>query len=261
MLTAVWRFRHFTLTSIFAEFKGRYTRSKLGLVWSVLYPLAQTAIYALVLGGVLGARLTGVNMAGAFPIYLIAGVAAWNLFSEILTRSMTVFVEYGGTLKKIAFPRICLPIIVFGGALLNHVLLLCAAFVIFLCFGHYPAPSWLALPLGIVLVSMFGFGLGVLLGIFNVFLRDIGHVMTVVLQLWFWLTPIVYTADIIPQPLHWIVDLNPMAPLVRIYQDTLLFDRWPDFGSLGAPFAVALILFVSSFVLFRRTSAELVDAL
>lgn len=261
MFGALWRYRHFISASIIGELKGRFARSRLGLFWSVLHPLAQATIFALVLAEVLGAKLAGMDNKAAYPIYLISGLAAWGLFSEILNRCLTVFIEYAGTMKKIAFPRICLPVIVGGGALLNHVLLLAAMTVVFLFFGHYPSVTWLVLPVGVVLISMFAFGLGVMLGIFNVFSRDVGQVLSVVLQIWFWLTPIVYTRDIVPEHLRWLLDLNPMVALVSIYHDALLFERWPDFSTLIAPALIAVTLFAASFMLFRRASAELVDVL
>lgn len=261
MLNALWRFRHFILTAVMGEFRARFARSRLGLAWSVLHPLAQAAIFTIVLSEVLGARLGGIADKAAYPVYLMAGLAGWGLFTEILNRCLTVFIEYGGMLKKIAFPRLCLPLIVWGSALVNHLLLLVAMVVIFLFFGHYPSATWVAVPLGILLISLFAFGLGVLLGIINVFSRDVGQVMSVIVQLWFWLTPIVYPYDALPAAIRNLVALNPMAPLVRIYQDAILFGRWPDLASLAPPAAMALALFALSFVIFRRASPELVDAL
>jgi len=261
MLLALWRYRHFMLSSIRGELKGRFARSRLGALWFILHPLAQATIFALVLAEVLGAKLPNIDNKAAYAIYLMAGMAAWGLFSEILNRSTTVFIEYAGTLKKIAFPRLCLPVIVWGSALLTHALLLLAIAVVFLFFGHFPGVAWLAVPLGVLLISMFAFGLGVMLGVLNVFSRDVGQVMGILLQIWFWLTPIVYTYEVIPKTLRWLTDLNPMAPLVLIYQDALLFNRWPEFEALLAPAAIATILFIMSFIFFRRAGPELVDAL
>ena len=85
--------------------------------------------------------------------------------------------------------------------------------------------------------------------------------MGVVMQIWFWLTPIVYPYEIIPQNLKWLAEINPMVPLVRIYQDALLLNRFPDFTVLWLPAGVAMTFFVLSFVLFRKASPELVDVL
>ncbi len=88
MFSALWRYRHFVLTSILGDLRGRFVRSRLGLFWSILHPLAQATIFALVLAEVLGAKLAGIDNKAAYPIYLMAGMAAWGLFSEICDRVM-----------------------------------------------------------------------------------------------------------------------------------------------------------------------------
>lgn len=260
-IIAAWRYRQFVLASIKGEFRNRFARSRLGAAWFVVHPLAQSAIFAIMLSEVLGARLPGAGNKAAYPIYLLSGMAAWHLFSEILNRSLTVFIDNASALKKIAFPRVCLPLIIWGSALVNHALLLGAMTVVCLAFGHYPSPAWLALPIGILLISMFAFGLGVIAGIFNVFSRDVAQVFGVLLQLWFWMTPVVYPVESIPLEYRWLVNMNPLYPLVRIYQDALLYHRWPDLSLLLPPALMVAALVAASFAVFRRASPELVDAL
>ena len=261
MLLALWRYRYFVLSAIKGDLKGRYARSRLGALWFILHPLAQATIFALILSELLAARLPGVTSKASYAIYLMAGMAAWGLFSEIVNRSTNIFVEYANTLKKISFPRICLPVIVAGSALLTHGLLLLAIFVVFLFFGHVPGLAIFVLPLGILLIALFGFGLGVMLGIFNVFARDISQALVVVLQIWFWLTPIVYPAQVLPERYRWVLELNPMAPLVGIYQRALLYNQGPDWWALLIPALLAAGLFLTTMFVFRRASADLVDAL
>lgn len=261
MFHALWRYRYFILSSIKGELKGRFARSSLGGLWFILHPLAQTLIFSIVLAEIMRARLPNLDSSSAYPIYLLSGLAAWNLFSEILTRCITVFIEQGQTMKKIAFPRLCLPVIIWGNALLNHLLLLAAILAIFLFFGHTPGWAVLSLPLGMLLISAMAFGLGVILGVLNVFARDIGQVMTIIMQLWFWLTPVVYPVSIIPEAYRPLVEANPVTALVSLYQNALLLNQWPDPQTLILPTLVGLISVVCAFVLFRRASPELVDAL
>lgn len=261
MASALWRYRHFIQTSIRAELRGRFARSNLGALWHILHPLAQAAILAMLLSKVMGARLPNVTDSAAYPIYLMAGNAAWGLFTEIFTRCITVFITYAGTLKKISFPRLCLPVIVWGNALVTHLFLLLAIFVVFIALGHRPTLTWLALPLGILLISVFAFGLGLLLGIINVFSRDVAEVSGILLQIWFWLTPIIYPIELVSDRFGWLLRFNPLVPMVRIYQEALLYDRWPDLAALWPASLLALTLFVLSFLLFRRASSELVDTL
>jgi lipopolysaccharide transport system permease protein len=260
-LLSIWRFRHFIQSSIKAEFLGRFARSKLGALWMILNPLAQAAIFAIVLSEILAAKLPHVDSKSAYAIYLMAGTAAWGLFAEIVTRCTTVFIDYSNTLKKIAFPRLCLPLIVGGSALLNHLLLLSSIFVIFLLLGHMPTVAWLSVLVGIAIIMLFAFGLGILLGLLNVFSRDVGQVITIVLQLWFWLTPVVYTRETLPKQFTPILELNPMAMIVQIYQDALLFGKFPTWSNLFVPAMIAVGIFIFSFWIFRRASPDLVDAL
>lgn len=261
MLRSLWQYRYFVLSSIRGELKGRFARSYLGGFWFILHPLAQSLIFSIVLAEVMQARIPNMDNTAAYPIYLLSGMAAWGLFAEILNRSMSIFIEQAPALKKIAFPRLCLPVIVWGGAIINHLLLLLAIAVIFVFFGHYPGTAWIYIPIGIALTSALAFGLGVFLGILNVFARDVGQIMTVVMQLWFWLTPIVYVKNVMPERVQAYMNFNPMTGLVAIYQDALLLNQAPNFGSLIPSVIVAAIAVAASFVLFRRASPELVDAL
>lgn len=260
-LQSIWRFRHFVGAAIHGEMKARFASSRIGMAWHVLHPLAMAAIYALVLSKVLGAKLGGVDNEAGYAIFLISGIAIWSLFSEIMNRCLMVFIEYGGKLKKISFPRSALPVIVLGGATITHLLLLVAVIVVFATFNHWPSWHWLALPLGFVVAAMLGLGLGLLLGTFNVFSRDVLQVMTVILNLWFWLTPIVYPIEIVPEGLQLLIAWNPMTPLVAYYQDVMLFGVWPDPTMLTYPAVLALVLCGLAFFVFRRASEEIVDVL
>lgn len=258
---AAWQYRNFILASIKSELKGRFASSRLGALWHILHPLAMALIYSLVLAQVLGARLPGVEGTSAYAVYLVAGIASWGLFTEIVNRCLGVFIHSSETLKKISFPRIALPLIVFGNALVNHLLLLVSASFIFLILGFPPTIYWLALPVGLLLAAILGFGLGIFLGVLNVFIRDVGQFISIALQLWFWLTPIVYPINILGEQMQRLVQFNPMTPVVMVYQNALIFQKWPDFSLLVAPGLLAVCFVAVSLVVFQRASAEIVDAL
>ncbi|WP_135211582.1 ABC transporter permease [Vitreimonas flagellata] len=261
MLAAAWRYRHFIWASIVRDVRARFAGSKLGLVWSILHPLAQAAIYTLILAEVLGARVPGIDDRTAYPVYLMAGLAAWGLFSEILTRSVSIFLDYSNALKKIAFPRISLPLIVCGGAIFNHVLLLLAVGGLFVLLGHPLTIAWAIIPVGIILISAFAIGLGLILGTLNVFERDVAQLVGVVLQLWFWLTPIAYFLESVPAQFLPLMQANPMTPLVQLYQGAMLYGRFPTNAEFAIASAIATLVLIVALFVFRRASADLVDAL
>lgn len=261
MMEALWSYRHFILASIVGDLRARYARSRLGLFWHILHPLAQATIFAVVLADVLGSKLGPLQDRSSYPLYLLSGMAAWSLFSDIVRQCITMFIDHSSALKKIAFPRLCLPLIVIGNALFSHILLLAAIAVVFFFYGRLPNMAWIALPVGALLVVAFGAGLGLFLGIFNVFSRDVGQVMSVVLQLWFWVTPVVYPASVVPDHLRSFLAFNPMSELVELYQNVLVYGILPLPSALIWPFTAAIVLCVLAFAIFRRASPEIVDAL
>src|SRR6185312_11140375 len=143
-------------------------------------------------------------------------------------RSLTVFVENGSMLKKIVFPRACLPIVTLGSAMVNNVLLFVVMMIVFALLGLFSLFALLWMPVLTLVTAAFSLGLGLLMGVLNVFVRDVAQFMMVVLQLWFWLTPVVYMVSIIPERLHTAMHLNPMYWIVAAYQETLVYGRAPE---------------------------------
>jgi lipopolysaccharide transport system permease protein len=261
MLLAIWRYRHFILSSIRNDLRSRFARSKLGALWMILQPLAQVAIYSLVLSRIMSAKLPGIDSRYAYSLYLLSGMLAWSLFSEIVSRSLTVFVDNGSMLKKIVFPRVCLPLIVVGSALVNNFLLLVVTIVVFALLGEFPGATALWIPALMVCGVAFALGLGLLLGVLNVFIRDINQFMQVILQLWFWLTPIVYMTTIIPPALMSWMRLNPMYWIVTEYQGVLVYGRGPELMSLLPILVSSLVLLIVGLLLFRKAAPDMVDVL
>ncbi len=258
---SVWVYRFFILSSIKTEFRSRFARSKFGGLWVVLHPLALVLIYAFILSQLMSAKLPGVATQYAYPVYILSGIVGWTLFTEILGRSLTIFIDNGNLIKKMHFPKLSLPIIVVGSALVNFLLLFMMMFVVFGFLGHLPYHFIYWIPLLTIIVIGLSLGIGLFFGILNVFMRDIGQVMNILLQFWFWLTPIVYMVSIIPEKYHWIIMLNPMSGVTMGFQNVLLYDKAPDFGLLIYPSMVAIIFLILSMILFKKASAEMADVL
>lgn len=261
MLSGAWRYRYFIVSSIQTELRTKFIRSRLGGMWMILNPLAQVLIFAFVLSAVLSAKLQGIDNRYAYAIYLMAGTLGWSLFAEIVNRCLTIFIDNGNILKKLAFPKIALPLVVIGSAVVNNLLLLVAILVIFGVLGHAPGLTLLWLPVLMVVAITLGIGLGLMFGVINVFLRDIGQIVPVLMQFLYWFTPIVYMVNIIPEQYRAWLGLNPLIPLITSYQDVLLYDRMPEFAGLGTTFLIGLALSAFSLVLFRKASPEMVDQL
>lgn len=261
MLLSLWEYRNFVISSIRNGFVERFARSRLGGLWMIIHPLAQVAIYALILSNVLAAKMAGIQHNYGYALYLMAGITAWNLFSEIISRCLTLFIEQGNLMKKMRFPRITLPVILVGSALLNNVLLIASLLIVFALMGQPLTLNifWLV-PITLIVVAL-ATGIGLVLGVINVFVRDIGQIVPIILQAWFWFTPIVYPASIIPEKFKGIMDFNPMYPIVTAYQDILVYGKSPNLEQATITSAVAVTLMLLGLFMFRRAAPEMVDAL
>ena len=262
MIHDIWRYRHFIVSSVHSELATRFVRSRLGGLWMIVQPLAQVLMYALILSAVLSAKLPGMeDTRFAYAVYLLAGIAGWSLFSEVVGRSARVFIENAELMKKMVFPRICLPLIVAGTALVNHAFLFAAAFLVFVALGHPPQADLAWLPM-VVLVNLgLAMGLGLVLGVFNVFVRDVGQLVDLALQYGFWFTPIVYMPQILPENIRFLLQFNPLYWVVTGYQNVLVFHAPPAPGGLALVAALAALFLLAALRLFRRAAPEMVDVL
>lgn len=262
MLRGIWAYRGFVLGSVKREFQAKYGNAVLGAAWSVLNPLAMIVVYTVIFANVMHNRLAGSDSTFAYSIYLCAGILTWGLFAEIVVRAQTMFIENANLIKKVSFPRICLPLIVVLNALLNFAIIF-ALFLLFLVVsGNFP--GWISLsivPVLVLLQVMFAIGLGLVLGVMNVFFRDVGQFFGIVTQFWFWFTPIVYPASILSEGVRSALAWNPMAAIVGAYQTILVSSRAPDWQSLLLPLMLSLLLCMLGMQLFRKRSGEMVDEL
>ncbi|WP_108645492.1 ABC transporter permease [Polynucleobacter rarus] len=260
-LASLWSYRGFILSSVKREFQHKYQSTLLGPSWAVLNPLAMILVYTLIFSQVMRAKLPGVDTTFAYSIYLCAGILTWGLFNEIVTRGQNSFVENANLLKKINFPRFCLPTIVVLNAVVNFSIIFTLFTAFLILSGHFPGWPFLALVPLLAILIFFAIGLGVTLGVLNVFFRDVGQFFAIFLQFWFWLTPIVYPVNVLPALIGKIVMLNPLAPLMAGFQDILVLGQWPQWITLIYPTILALLLCVQGMRLFRRHASDLVDEL
>jgi lipopolysaccharide transport system permease protein len=146
MLLAALRYRYFIFSSIKTELRTKFVRSRLSGLWMIFNPLAQVLIFAFVLSALLSAKLPGIDNKYAYTIYLMAGTLGWTLFSEIVNRCLTLFIDNDNILKKLVFPKIALPLIVTSSPLVNNILLFVAILAIFSILGHPPGIALIWLP-------------------------------------------------------------------------------------------------------------------
>jgi lipopolysaccharide transport system permease protein len=261
MLKSLWAYRSFIFGSVKREFQSKYRNSLLGAAWTLINPLAMIIVYTMIFSQIMHSKLPGIDGSFAYSIYLCAGILTWGLFAEIVSRAQNTFLEHANLLKKLSFPRLCLPVIVVTNAMVNFFIVFGLFSIFLLISGNFPGLVYLALFPVLAILIVFAIGLGISLGVLNVFFRDVGQLFGIVIQFWFWLTPIVYPISILPETMRSLMSYNPMANLINAFQDILVTGKWPIWQSLLPVTIVAIALCILGMRLFRKHVGEMVDEL
>lgn len=261
MVKALWNYRGFISGSVKREFQSKYRNSLLGALWTVLNPLAMIVVYTVIFSEVMKARLPGVDSVFGYSIYLCAGILTWGFFAELVGRSQTVFIDNANLLKKISFPRLCLPVVVVVSASINFIITFAIFTVFLLVSGNFPGLAFVAMAPLLLILVLFSIGLGITLGVLNVFFRDVGQFFGIFITFWFWLTPIIYPVTAISEKLRVMIDLNPMASLMAAFQGVLVLGQWPHWETLWPITSLAVFLCLVGMRFFRKHAGEIVDEL
>lgn len=261
VLRALWSHRRLALSLVRRDLSKRASGAVWGHAWLVLQPAVQIAIYTVIFGAVIGARLPGVDDRLAYGLFLCAGVIHWTWFAELVAGVQTMFLEHAEIMKSLRVPRSILPVAVFLSSAVNYAITAGIFLAVLAGLGRWPGALLLAaLPL-LALQSLLAVSLGLLSGTVNVFFRDVGKATPMVLQVWFWLTPIVYPASILPEPVRALLPWNPLFATMVGYQRIVIEGRAPTWPELIAPAIAATALGVLAWGVFRRLSADVVDEL
>lgn len=242
------------------DFQARYAGSILGFFWSFALPLWQLALFTFVFARIMGARMSlELDYTESFGVFLFAGLLPWMAFQEGVTRATTAIVDNASVIKKAQLPLKALVLAPVVSAL-AHEGIAAAIFVAMLAvLGQLGWPSLPLLLLAVPLQLALTVGLGLLVASIHTFFRDAGQVVGMVMMGWFYLTPIVYSARLLPDDVRAWFDLNPMLPLVELYRRALLSGElsWVD-GTGRLTLTAGVILFAGLW-LFGRLERFFVD--
>ncbi|MGV0961278.1 MAG: ABC transporter permease [Limnohabitans sp.] len=261
MIKALWAYRGFILGSVKREFQSKYRNSLLGAAWTVINPLAMIVVYTVIFSQVMKAKMPGIDSSLGYSVYLCAGSLTWSLFAEIVSRGQNIFIDNANLLKKISFPRMTLPIIAVSNALVNFAIIFGLFAVFLVVTGYWPGWVFLAAFAVLIIQLMLAIGLGMVLGVINVFFRDVGQFFGIFMQFWFWFTPVVYPATILPEWVKPLMALNPMYFVIISYQTIFVSQQGPNWYALAYPLVLGLILCVLGLRMYRQHVGEMVDEL
>ena len=253
--------RALVLSMVRREVSQRYRGSFLGPIWAILTPAVQIVIFTLIFSGIFQARFGGESGPLGFAVYLFCGLLPWLAFAEAVQRSTSVVVEHVNLVKRVVFPVEVLTVQLSLAALVQQAIgtavLLTAALVL----EQILSPTLFFLPLLLIPQLLLTIGLGWLVASFGVFLRDTGQLVQLTLMAWMYLTPIFYPESMVPRHYRWLVEANPMAPLIRSYRRILLEGLAPDWTGLGWTSIFAIGCFLLGYWWFIRTRKAFADVL
>lgn len=243
------------------DIRARYIGSFLGIFWSVIHPLSQLLIYYFVFSIILKVKL-GPEYGGThYAIWLIVGLLPWMLFSEVVVRSPGAVLDQANLIKKTVFPSEILPFSHFAAALVNHFIALVIVIIFIALFDvGLSLRAILVIPY-LAGIGIFAMGVSWILSAANVFLRDIGQVIGVVINIWFYFTPIIYPKNLIPSPYHKWVELNPMLHIVEGYRMALLGQTIPDPFGFFYLSLIGIIFFAVGGLVFKKLKPAFADVL
>jgi ABC-type polysaccharide/polyol phosphate export permease len=246
----VIRFRELIALLVARDLKVRYKRSILGMLWTLLNPLLQMAVYSVVFSRIM--RL-GVEH---YSVFLLSGLLPWTFISVATTGSAFSLLNNQSLIRKVAVPQAVYPLSVVTSKGVDLCLSLVPLAIIAAVAGLFPGPSWLFVPVAVLIAATFATGLALVFSSATVFFRDMRHLIDILFQVWFYLTPVLYPTSFLerlPGRLSMLFKLNPAAPIVQLFQAAIFDRRFPDAGTVGLAAAFALATLLLGVYVFERT--------
>ncbi|MHB0776573.1 ABC transporter permease [Halomonas sp. WWR20] len=242
----------------------RHSGSLLGATWTFIAPLVNILVFVLVFSRIMGAKLEGYGAEidqYAYSIYLISGVLAWTAFANGLGRITNLYRDQSHLVTKVNVSLLALPFSVLLAEAIVYAISM-GFFVGFLLLIDFPLSAyWGLVPFVFALQCLFVYAVGLGLAVMAVYLKDIKEVVAVVLQVWFWITPVVYVVDILPSWAVGWMKLNPFFTLVGAYRDLIMYQRLPDMLPISLFVVISVGILCLSLWLLNRTERDLRDCL
>ena len=262
-LKRLWQYRGFIWGSVKRDFKTRFYHSLLGRLWTILDPLSMVIIYTVIFAKVMQTKLPDTSGSWSYSIYICAGLLTWGFFAKVVLRCRDLFIDNANLITKTNVPIASYAVILLLTESINFLIIFTLFIIFLLLTGHLIVSYQMLALLPLLILQMaFALSLGILVGSLNVFYRDIGKCTEVGINYWFWLTPIIYPYTILPDIIyHLIFTFNPMANIIRAYQELFLYGVMPDWIIYLPQLMLVTFLSGLSYYMFSKMLPSLVDEL
>ena len=265
--TELWTYRTLIANLTQRELKARYKRSVLGWMWSLLNPAATLGVYTLVFGVFFKAQPPEAANSGAtvFALFLFSGLIVWNLFSQVVNGGMIALVSNGPLLKKVYFPPEC-PVIANALVTVSQTFIETGILIAIMVLVGNVSLTFFLYPVILALLITFSLGLALMLSVLNVYYRDVQYLVTILLQLLFYCTPIIYNIDQVPEtvgpvPTRQLIQLNPITQFVEATRDCFYYLQVPSLSQWFGLVVTSFGMLFFGWWVFGRMSRDVSEVL
>ncbi len=249
------KYREFLKTSIRKEFRGKYKKSFLGVFWSFLNPLFQLLVYAFVFPFILGNKIEN------YTVFLIVALMPWTFFNNTIIQSAACIVNNAGIVKKVYFPREILPISVTTSNLINFLITQVIVLAALMISGIGIGKSIIIFPVIVLMQYILQLGLAFIFSAITVYVRDVEYIISIFMMLMFYLCPIVYEANMIPENFLTFFKFNPMFHIITFYRTILYNRKIPNLLEVGEIFIVCLLVLFVGYEIFKKMKKRFAEEL
>ncbi|MCR5600480.1 MAG: ABC transporter permease [Ruminococcus sp.] len=252
----LYAYRQMIFSLVKKDLRGRYKGSVLGFLWTFINPLFQLIVYTIVFSKILH------NDIPQFYLYLFVALIPWIFFSSSITVGASSIVAQKDLVKKIYFPRMVIPISYVTSCFVNMLLCFIVIFSVIIVTGTgINFLAVLTLPVIMIVEYIFSLGMAMIASAVTVYFRDLEHILGIVSMAWMYLTPIVYSKDIVPVKYHKLYDLNPMTPIIECYRTVLYEKQVPDLTTLLWAAGLGVFFLIFGAVIFNKLQKHFAEEL
>lgn len=252
----IYTYREMIVSLVKRDLKGRYKGSALGFLWTFLNPLFQLIVYTMVFSTIMRAGIKD------YYLFLFVALIPWIFFSTSLAGGASCIMAQQDMVKKIYFPREVLPISYVTSQFINMLLSFIVIFIVLIA-ARYPLKptALLCLPIVMIVEYVLALGLTMIMCALTVYLRDLEYVLGILTMAWQFLTPVMYSYDMVPEKVRWVFSLNPMSYVIIAYRDILYYAKVPELENLLSAIVIGIVALVIGWIVFERLQKHFVEEL
>lgn len=253
----LWQYRELLISLTLREVKARYKQSIIGIGWAVLQPFLLMVVFTIVFTKFARISTNGIP----YPIFAYSALLPWTFFAASLSFAIPSIVANINLVTKTYFPREIFPIAAVGACAIDFLVASIIFVIMLIVYQVSITLKVLLIPLVLLIQILLTLGLSFVGAAVNVYYRDVRHIIPIGLQIWMFLSPVIYSTDMVPQNLKIYFYLNPLSGIIEAYRNILLLDRFPEATSFGISFLISIVIFTVSYRFFKQQEMKFADVI